>query len=195
LSAHHLAQLVNAGVLPVFRSTDDRPLLALADLESFAGHSLGLDAPLENARPTPDLEDPMAFALPDDVRALLDAPNFIHLATVDRHGRPQTMAVWVGLDGDHLLVCTGAATQKTRNVEHQPHVAISVTDHENPYRSATLKGTVIEVRNDDELADMDPISVKYTGKPFPFRNPGRVTLVIAPESATFRELPFLHTPG
>jgi PPOX class probable F420-dependent enzyme len=137
----------------------------------------------------------MATPLPPDVRSLLEGPNFIHLATVDRHGRPQTMAVWVGLEGDHLLVCTGRDTQKTRNVEHQPQVAISVTDHENPYRSASLRGTVVEIRNDDELVDMDPISIKYTGRPFPFRHPGRVTLVITPDSAIYRELPFEHTPA
>jgi PPOX class probable F420-dependent enzyme len=130
-----------------------------------------------------------------EVRRLLEGPNFAHLATVDPHGIPQSMAVWVGLEGDHLLVCTGAATKKARNAAHNPHVALSISDHENPYETASLRGTVVEIRNDDHLADMDPISIVYTGKPFPFRAPGRVTLVIAIDTVRHGTLPFEHTPG
>jgi len=42
---------------------------------------------------------------------------------------------------------------------------------------------------------MDPISVKYTGKPFPFRNPeGRIALFIEVDKARYTKLPFEHTP-
>jgi hypothetical protein len=47
-----------------------------------------------------------------------------------------------------------------------------------------------------DLTLMDPISHKYTGKPFPFRNPeGRVALVIEVEKARYAKLPFEHTPS
>ncbi|MGZ4681683.1 MAG: TIGR03618 family F420-dependent PPOX class oxidoreductase [Acidimicrobiales bacterium] len=137
----------------------------------------------------------MAIALPPAVRRLLEGPNFVHLATIDPHGIPQSMPVWVGLEGDNVLVCTGATTKKARNAAHNPHVALSVTNHENPYETASLRGTVVEIRNDDHLFDMDPISMVYTGKPFPFRAPGRVTLVIAIDTAHHGTLPFEHTPG
>lgn len=46
-----------------------------------------------------------------------------------------------------------------------------------------------------EFPKWDPISYKYTGKPFPFRNPeGRVALVIEIEKARLAKLPFEHTP-
>ena len=137
----------------------------------------------------------MPIVIPPEVRALLEGPNFVHLATVGPNGNPSTMAVWVGLEGDHVLVCTGATTKKARDAAHNPHVALSVTNHDNPYESASLRGTVVEIRNDDHLTDMDPISVVYTGKPFPFRAPGRVTLVIAIDSVRHNTLPFQHTPG
>jgi PPOX class probable F420-dependent enzyme len=138
---------------------------------------------------------PEPIVLPPEVRALLEGPNFAHLATVDRHGKPQSMPVWVGLEGDHVLICTGATTQKALNAAHNPHVALSVTNHDNPYETASLRGTVVEMRNDDALADMDPISIVYTGKPFPFRAPGRVTIVIAIDRVRYGSLPFEHTPG
>jgi hypothetical protein len=43
---------------------------------------------------------------------------------------------------------------------------------------------------------MDPISIKYTGKPFPFRNPdGRIALYIELDKARYAKLPFEHRPG
>jgi hypothetical protein len=43
---------------------------------------------------------------------------------------------------------------------------------------------------------MDPISIKYTGKPFPFRDPeGRVALIIELDKVRYAKLPFEHTPA
>ena len=38
----------------------------------------------------------MAIPLSDEIRALLDAPNFAHLATLMPDGAPQSAPVWVG---------------------------------------------------------------------------------------------------
>ena len=98
--------------------------------------------------------------------------------------------MWIGFDGEHILVCTGRLTAKVRNVEHDPRVTVSVVDAANPYEEAIVRGTVVEVRGDNDLVDMDPISVVYTGKPFPFRDPPRVTIVIQPVKVDHRVLPF-----
>jgi hypothetical protein len=60
---------------------------------------------------------------------------------------------------------------------------------------AQIRGRVVERRPDPELRIMDPVSMRYTGKPFPMRNPeGRVALVIEVEKARYTKLPFAHTP-
>jgi hypothetical protein len=60
---------------------------------------------------------------------------------------------------------------------------------------AQLRGRVVERRPDPDLRIMDPVSVKYTGRPFPMRSPeGRVALVIEVEKARYTKLPFAHTP-
>jgi hypothetical protein len=41
---------------------------------------------------------------------------------------------------------------------------------------------------------MDPISIKYTGAPFPSRGPDRVCFVIAVEHAAQHTLNFVHRP-
>lgn len=137
----------------------------------------------------------MAIALPDDVRALLEAPNYVHLSTLRADGSPRNWVVWAGLEGDHILVCTGDSTWKARDMSRDRRVGISVADLANPYRMAAVQGRVVEVRSDEDCRHMDPISVKYTGSPFPARGPGRVCFVIAAEKAGNRTLGFTHSPG
>jgi len=137
----------------------------------------------------------MAIVIPEDVRRLLQAPNYAHLATLRRDGSPRSWVVWVGLEGEHVLVCTGEQTWKAKDMRNDPRVAISVVDLGNPYAMAALQGRVIEARADEDCRYMDPISVKYTGEPFPVRGPGRVCFVIAVEHAKQSTLGFVHRPG
>jgi PPOX class probable F420-dependent enzyme len=137
----------------------------------------------------------MPIPLPDDVRSLLDAPNYVHLSTLRADGSPRNWVVWVDVEDDHVLVCTGTAALKAKDMMRDPRVSISVNDLANPYRMAALQGRVVEVRNDEDSRYMDPISVKYTGAPFPSRGPDRVCFVIAMEKGAARTLDFVHNPG
>ena len=137
----------------------------------------------------------MAISLPDDVRSLLAAPNYVHLSTLRADGSPRNWVVWVGVEDDRLLVCTGESTWKARDMRRDPRVGVSVVDLTNPYRMAAIQGRVVEMRSDEDGRYMDPISVKYTGAPFSARGPGRVCFVIAAEKAGQRTLNFTHDPG
>lgn len=137
----------------------------------------------------------MAIALSNEIRTLLDSSNFAHLATLMPDGSPQSVPVWVGREGDRVLVCTGENSIKAKNTRRDPRVSLSIVDFHDPYREAQLRGRVVERRPDSDLKIMDPISYKYIGKPFPFRNPeGRVALVVEIEKARYTKLPFEHTP-
>ena len=137
----------------------------------------------------------MAIAIPGDVRQLLDAPNYVHLSTLRADGSPRNWVVWVGLEEDYILVCTSDAIWKAKDMRRDPRVALSVTDMADPYRMAAIQGRVVEVRADEGCRYMDPISVKYTGAPFPSRGPDRVCFVIAVDKAACRALDFAHDPG
>lgn len=137
----------------------------------------------------------MSQALSPEIRDLLDRANFAHLATLMADGSPQSVPVWVGREGDRILVCTGEKSLKARNTRRDPRVALSIVDFVDPYREAQVRGRVVERRSDPALRFMDPISQKYTGRPFPFRDPaGRIALVIEVEKARYAKLPFEHTP-
>ena len=133
--------------------------------------------------------------IPGEVQALLEAPNYAHLSTLRADGRPRNHVVWVGVEGDHVLICTSDWTWKAKDMRRDPRVALSIIDHEDPYRMAALQGRVVEERPDEGCRLMDPISIKYTGAPFPSRGPDRVCFVIEIERAGQRTLAFTHRPG
>jgi PPOX class probable F420-dependent enzyme len=73
--------------------------------------------------------------LPDDVRGLLEAPNFAHLATVLPDGSPHSVPIWVRLEADRIAFFTQPGSRKAQNLAGDPRVALSLTDIENPYLS------------------------------------------------------------
>ena len=112
-----------------------------------------------------------AMALPVDVRPLLEAPNYVHLSTLRADGRPRNHVVWVGLEGDHILVCTSDATWKAKDMRRDPRVALSVTDMANPHRMAAIQGRVVAVRPGENCRYMDPISFSTRTRHFPAAGP------------------------
>jgi PPOX class probable F420-dependent enzyme len=137
----------------------------------------------------------MGIPLSDDIRALLDRPNYAHLATVMSDGSPHVTPVWVGREGDRVLLGIRDGSLKGRNTRRDPRVALSILDVDDPYRMAELRGRVVERRPDPDLADKDAMSRKYVGKPFPWRYTGGVVLVIEVDRARHQEIPLDHAPA
>ena len=137
----------------------------------------------------------MSTTLSPEVKTLIDRPNFAHLATLISDGSPQSVPVWIGREGEYLVVCTGEGSLKAKNAKRDPRVALSIVDFTNPHEEVQIRGRVVERRPDSEFKMMDAISHKYTGKPFPFRSPeGRVALIIEVAKVRYTKLPFEHTP-
>jgi PPOX class probable F420-dependent enzyme len=91
--------------------------------------------------------------------------------------------VWIGVDGDQIVFLTDPTSRKARNLEHDPRVAISITDHDQPFAMAAVRGRVTERLEDDAaFAIIDRLSLKYTGQPYPLRT-DRVLFRIGPENA------------
>lgn len=135
--------------------------------------------------------------LPEEVKALVRGANFGHLATLMRDGTPHVDPVWVDLEDEKVLVCSGAGTLKARNSKRDARVGLSIVAMENPYEEAQLRGRVIEQRPDPDFEVIDRVSRKYTGKPFPWRGKPaeRRVLVIAVDRARHVKLPFVHAPA
>ncbi len=135
------------------------------------------------------------MTLSHETKKLLDGANFAHLATLMPDGSPQSVPVWAGREGDRIVICTGEKSLKARNTERDPRVAMSMVDFHDPYSELQIRGRVVERRPDTDFKLMDLISHKYTGKPFPMRQPeGRIALIIEVDKERYSKLPFQHTP-
>jgi PPOX class probable F420-dependent enzyme len=80
----------------------------------------------------------------DEVRRLVAHPNYAHIATLMPDGAPHSVPVWIDLEGDNLVILTGPGSRKARNLERDPRVAISITDTDQPYASALIRGRLME---------------------------------------------------
>ena len=131
--------------------------------------------------------------LPDNVRALFGGANFAHVATVLPNGGPHSVPVWIALEGDRIAFFTQPGSRKARNLQADPRVAISIVDHDEPYKMAQIRGRVVEtVGGDEALAIMDRMAIRYTGSPFPYRQ--GIALLVEPEKVFEMKLAFEHTP-
>ena len=136
----------------------------------------------------------MSKTLSDDARRLLDAPNFAHLTTLMEDGWPKTEPVWIGRDGDRIVIATDRKSIKSINIDRDSRIALSITDFDNPYEQLLVRGRVVEAREDNDLAIMDVLSQKYLGGPFPRRKwSSRVAYFIEPTVARYYKSPLQHT--
>ncbi|MCU1659027.1 MAG: class F420-dependent enzyme [Pseudonocardiales bacterium] len=121
--------------------------------------------------------------IPDEVQQLFRAPNIAHIATVLPDGSPHSVPLWVGSHDNHLAVLTSPRSRKALNLEANPHVALSVTDREQPSRMAHVRGRFAHrVDGPDAWTIIDEISHSYIGAPYPLRT-DRVIYLIAVEHA------------
>ncbi|MGE5827561.1 MAG: PPOX class F420-dependent oxidoreductase [Micromonosporaceae bacterium] len=123
-------------------------------------------------------------AIPQSYRDLFDKKSFAHIATVGPDGTPQVTPVWIDYDGTHIRFNTARGRVKTKNLERNPTVAMSVQDPENPYRYVQVKGRVTEMTEKGADEHIDALAKKYLGQDrYPYRRPGevRVTVKVAPD--------------
>ena len=83
----------------------------------------------------------MSVQLNEAARQILDDTNYAVLATVSPDGSPQTSVVWIGRDGDDVLISTAAGRRKEKNLRREPRASLSVFDKDNPLRYIEIRGT------------------------------------------------------
>jgi PPOX class probable F420-dependent enzyme len=118
------------------------------------------------------------------VKALFEGKNYASVATLMPDGSPQVSVVWVDIEGDRILVNTAEGRVKPNNVRKDPRVAVSIYAQENPYKSATIQGKVVEMRHEGAEESIHKLAKKYIGADrYPNLQPDeqRVIMVIEPE--------------
>jgi PPOX class probable F420-dependent enzyme len=119
--------------------------------------------------------------LTEPLLELLRAPSTCYLATIMPDGSPQLTQTWVDTDGEHVIINTVQGFQKVRNIERDDRVALTVSDAEHPTRYLQVRGRVVSLTTEGGAEHIDKLSMKYTGKPYPWyggRDQVRVILTI-----------------
>jgi PPOX class probable F420-dependent enzyme len=115
---------------------------------------------------TPQTAISIICKMRDDVRAVLESAPLVHLVTIDPDGRPQVSLVWVGVDGDEIIVGHQAERRKVQNIRRDDRVALSMlAGSVDPRGLATYlvvhgRATVSEGGAPDVLR---PLAKKYLG--------------------------------
>jgi PPOX class probable F420-dependent enzyme len=119
----------------------------------------------------------MPISLSAETIRLLDGPNYAVLATINPDGSPQTSAMWVGRDGDDLLMSTVEGRLKHRNMVRDPRVSVTVLDSADPEIYVELRGSVTMTPDIGRQVDTE-LSWKYDGKDPDEDRPGAVRVVV-----------------
>ncbi|OAH15749.1 PPOX class F420-dependent oxidoreductase [Streptomyces jeddahensis] len=112
----------------------------------------------------------MSAQLPDKLKALLDSPVFVVVATAQPDGSPHASPVWIKRDGDDVLFSTTVDRRKPKNIQHDPRVSVVVVPPDSPYTYAEIRGTA-EMTTEGGQELIDELSMKYTGKKYREFNP------------------------
>lgn len=111
--------------------------------------------------------------------ALLNGTPIAHVASVQPDGAPHSVPVWIGTHDNHVVIMTGPGSQKARNLQRDPRVAISLTPADNPSYPVFLRGRVVAWLSGEEgWAVVDAIAEKYIHAPYD-RDHERVAGMIA----------------
>jgi PPOX class probable F420-dependent enzyme len=119
----------------------------------------------------------MSFTLNDETRRLLDGRHYAVLSTINPDGGPQGSVMWVGRDGDDVLMSTIAGRRKHRNLERDPRASITVLDADDPENYVELRGRVT-ITEDVGRAFDTKLSWKYDGRDPDPDAPGAVRLIL-----------------
>jgi PPOX class probable F420-dependent enzyme len=112
--------------------------------------------------------------IPEALRDLFDEPALAHVSYLNRKGQIVTYPMWVGFDGEHLVVSSPVGSRKGKAFRERPQVAVSIVSTKNPWHWLSVSGRVVDIQPDDNLEFIDRMSRKYTGSDYQRRTPREI---------------------
>jgi PPOX class probable F420-dependent enzyme len=94
---------------------------------------------------------------------LFSGKHLAHLATLMPDGSPQSTPVWIDFDGEYIVFNTAEGRRKTRNLDADGRVALSITDIANPYRYIQVRGHVVSKTTEGADEHIDALAKRYLG--------------------------------
>jgi PPOX class probable F420-dependent enzyme len=115
----------------------------------------------------------------DEAMALLVQPNPAVIAVVRPDGQPVSVATWyLVTDDGQILVNMDAGRKRNSYMQKNPKVSLTALKEGSWYTHISVRGRIVEWRDDTDLADIDRLSRHYGGQPYPTRDRARVSALI-----------------
>jgi PPOX class probable F420-dependent enzyme len=113
--------------------------------------------------------------VPSSVASFLSEPHFAVVGTLRADGAPHTAVTWYDWDDGRILLNMDHTRVRLSHLRRDARLSLTVVDREDPYRHVTLVGVVDALYDDDGLADIDRLAVRYTSRPYRKRESPRVS--------------------
>jgi PPOX class probable F420-dependent enzyme len=110
---------------------------------------------------------------------LLVQPCPAVIAVVRPDGQPVSVATWYLVEDDgRVLVNMDAGRKRNEYMRAEPRVSITALKPDEWYTHISVRGRIVEWRDDVDLADIDKLSRHYGGEAYPNRSRPRVSALI-----------------
>jgi len=121
--------------------------------------------------------------VPPEVEQFLRKPLPAVIATLRPDGSPHTVPTWYDWEDGRVLVNMADTRLRLRHMRRDPRVTLTVLGggEDGWYRHVSLLGRVVSIADDDSLADIDRLALRYTDAPFRTRDAKRVSAWIEPD--------------
>jgi PPOX class probable F420-dependent enzyme len=119
--------------------------------------------------------------LPDDLQQLLAKPNPCVITSLRSDGQPVSVATWYLWEDGRVLVNMDEGRKRLDYLRHDPRVSLTMLDADDWNTHVSLQGKVVEMFDDEGLADIDRLATHYTGRRYRDRERKRVSAWIEVE--------------
>ena len=133
-------------------------------------------------RPTPVAPNRSGPLITPELDAFLREANPAVIATVRGPDAPHSTATWYDWENGRVLLNMDESRARRRWMTPGAGVSLTVLDREGWDVHVTLVGRVDELRDDPDLTDIDRLSTRYLGEPYPVRDRPRFTAWITIDS-------------
>jgi PPOX class probable F420-dependent enzyme len=120
--------------------------------------------------------------LPPAALELMRQANPAVIAVLMPDGQPMSVATWYLIEDDgRVLVNMDAERARVDWMRRDGRVALTVLDGAAWYTHVSVRGRIVEWRDDPDLVDIDRLSTHYTGRAYPNRDRPRISALVEVE--------------
>lgn len=113
---------------------------------------------------------------PEELRELMRKPNPAVVTTLRPDGQPVSVATWYLLeDDDRVLINMDHTRKRVEHLHSDPRITLTILDESDWYTHVSVIGRVLQMKDDQELVDIDRLSNRYLAKPYRNRTSPRIS--------------------